>query len=54
MVDMTLVPLLSDPILQAKLSTHRMYVQDQLFHIYKQKVFADNPNVMNKVYLLHK
>jgi hypothetical protein len=27
--------LVSDPILQAKPSTHRMYAQDQLFHIYE-------------------
>jgi hypothetical protein len=33
---------MSYPILQAKPSTHRMYAQDQLFHIYGLKVFIDN------------
>jgi hypothetical protein len=28
--------------LQAKPCTHCMYAQDQLFHIYGQKVFTDN------------
>jgi hypothetical protein len=36
------ISVLSYPIFMLKPSTHRMYAQDQLFHIYRQKVFTDN------------
>jgi hypothetical protein len=36
------LPPLSDPILQAKPSTHRMCAQDHLFHTQRQKVFTDS------------
>jgi hypothetical protein len=42
MVDTALVPLLSYPILQAKLSTHRMCAKDYLFHKHEHKVFTDS------------
>jgi hypothetical protein len=42
MVDMALVPLLPYPVFMLKLSTHRMYAQDQLFHTYVQKVLTNN------------
>jgi hypothetical protein len=42
MVDTALVPLLAYLVFMPKPSTHRMYVQDQLFHTYGLKVFTDS------------